>query len=102
MIQNNKLNIYLNERKDNVTKSDTELAKLSVVKMSNLNKMKKTLPVCYSYDLISGEVKKAEMLPKIKEKVYFKPIVSYQKDYNTDAIFFSQYKKGYKLGILTD
>ena len=54
----------------------------------------------YRFDLKTGELHKSEMLPKIREKIYVKPVISYQKQFNSDAIFFSQSRKSYKMGIL--
>jgi len=101
-IQNGKLNIYINDNIKNISTSQPAILKSNKVKLCNLLKMKKNMPVCYSFDLVSGEAQKSEMLPRQKEKVYFKPTLSYQKQYNGDVIFFKQSKKNYKLGILEE
>jgi hypothetical protein len=42
------------------------------------------------------------MKGKPDEKTFFKPMLSYQENFNTDAIFFGQYKKNYVFGILKE
>jgi hypothetical protein len=70
--------------------------------LCNLLRMKKTMPVCFRINLETGEVQKSEMLPKQKEKVFFKPTLSYQTNNSGDVIVFSQAKYNYKFGILTE
>jgi hypothetical protein len=101
-IQDGKLKIYLNDNSENASNAKTGKSKLYQVDACKLKKMKNTRPYCYSFDLVSGEVTTAELLPNPSDKTYFKPLVSYQKKSGSDAIFFSQYKTNYKFGILME
>ncbi len=99
-IQNEKLNIYLNDNSKNIGISQQAMLKSNKTPICNLMRMKKTMPVCFSINLSTGDVQKAEMLPRMKEKIYFKPTLSYQEHNNGDVIFFDQAKYNYKFGIL--
>jgi hypothetical protein len=101
-IQNEKLNIYINDNSKNIGISQQAMLKSNKTPICNLMRMKKTMPVCFSINLSTGDVQKAEMLPRMKEKIYFKPTLSYQEHNNGDVIFFDQAKYNYKFGILKD
>jgi hypothetical protein len=101
-IQNEKLNIYINDNSKNIGTSQQAMLNSNKAMLCNLLRMKKTMPVCFRINLETGEVQKSEMLPKQKEKVYFKPTLSYQTNNSGDVIFFSQAKYNYKFGILTE
>lgn len=102
VIQNDKINIYLNDRRSYASKTKKEMLDAGHIKCCMIKRMHKTTPVCYSFDLKSGEINKTVMLTKASEKVYFKPVISYQNKYDRDAVFFSQYKEHYKLGLLKE
>ena len=102
VIHNDNLKVYLNDRSSYAPLSREQMLEVGYLKTCKIKKMTKSLPVCYSMDLKSGELTKSEMKGKPDEKTFFKPMLSYQDKFNSDAIFFGQYKKNYVFGILKD
>lgn len=97
VIQNGKLMIYHNDKRKNAPKSREILAKK--YSATNLAKVKKTLPVCYTLDLQTGETDK-QIMSGNPNGVFFKPVLSYQKEFDQPAYFIAQYHKNIRFGII--
>lgn len=97
IIQNGKLMIYHNDKRKNAPKSRDMLAKKLAA--TNLAKVKKTVPVCYTLDLQTGETDK-KIMSENPNGVFFKPVLSYQNEYDQPAFFVAQFHKNLRFGII--
>jgi hypothetical protein len=88
------LYIYYNEHPKNLKVEKKE-------KLTYIHNIEDAVPVKIAIGLNSGD-RKLEMVKDLSQNnIYFKPMVSYQKEQNSDIIVLAQYKKKYKLGTLS-